>query len=161
MSDYRVPQQVWREDLGDMETDHLVWKQFSKLIDVRGETMLVRQKWSPQQVWREETCRQTTLETVFKVDVRENKREPEGICQTKVVPPKQGGREQEGGRKEIIFRGETILVRRKWSSQQGGQADILKSLSGWLTYLQGKHSTAHHPCLSLPQPSLGGGTDFV
>ena len=36
-----------------------------------GGTILVRQKWSPQQVWREETCRQTTLETVFKVDVRE------------------------------------------------------------------------------------------
>ena len=57
-----------------METDHLGWKQFSKLIDVRereGGTILVRQKWSPQQVRREETCRQTTLETVFKVDVRE------------------------------------------------------------------------------------------
>ena len=26
-----------------------------------------------QQVWREETCRQTTLETVFKVDLRERR----------------------------------------------------------------------------------------
>ena len=47
-----VPQQVRREDLGDMETDHLAWKQFSKLIDVRergggGGNILVRQKWSP------------------------------------------------------------------------------------------------------------------
>ena len=35
LSDNSVPQQVRREDLRDMETDNLAWKQFLKLIDVR------------------------------------------------------------------------------------------------------------------------------
>ena len=36
LSDNSVSQQVRREDLRDMETDHTIaWKQFSKLIDVR------------------------------------------------------------------------------------------------------------------------------
>ena len=50
-----------------METDHLAsMETVFKADRCEGEgggTILVRQKWSPQQVRREETCRQTTLET--------------------------------------------------------------------------------------------------
>ena len=83
LSDNSVPQQVQREDLGDMGQTISCMETVFKLIDVRerGGTILVRQKWSPQQVRREETCRQIILETVFKVDVRErgNKSDPSSI----------------------------------------------------------------------------------
>ena len=59
-----------------METDHLAWKQFSKLIDVREREggRLVRQKWSRPPASPEGGDRQIILGTVFKV----YKREPEG-----------------------------------------------------------------------------------
>ena len=73
LSNNSVPQQVRREDLGDMETNHLAWKQFSKLIGEGegGGDHTCQTKLVPPASPEEETCRQTILETVFKVDVRE------------------------------------------------------------------------------------------
>ena len=80
LSDNSVPEQVRREGLGDMETDHLAWKQFSKLIDVReiereGGPYLSDNS-VPEQVWREGLGDMETDHLAWKqlsklIDVRE------------------------------------------------------------------------------------------